>query len=295
MKSFKRHSSADPASPSPTRSRRHALKLLLGGGAGCLAHGFWIEPDRPQITRSEIVLPSLPPTLDGLRVGVMADFHFKPGADDALLDQAVASMRDEHPDLVLLPGDFMNDDPAVLAPLVAGLKRLTPPHGVFAAMGNHDGWRSDAAFVRRHFEQAGTGFLINQQSILSIRGENLAIAATDHIWRGRPDPAATLRGIAPDIPVLTMVHEPDFFDEMTRHGRPLLQVSGHTHGGQCRVPLIGHAPVKVRYGEKYLSGSFSRGESRLFVTRGIGTTGIRVRFACPPEVAVLTLRCPARS
>ena len=154
MKSSKRHSSADPASPSPTRSRRHALKLLLGGGAGCLAHGFWIEPDRPQITRSEIVLPSLPPTLDGLRVGVMADFHFKPGADDALLDQAVASMRDEHPDLVLLPGDFMNDDPAVLAPLVAGLKHLTPPHGVFAAMGNHDGWRSDAAFVRRRLQAA---------------------------------------------------------------------------------------------------------------------------------------------
>lgn len=290
MKSSTTQPSAAPAADAPRRSRRHALKLLLGGGAGCLAHGFWIEPGRPQVTHDTIVLPSLPPALDGLRVGVMADFHFKPGADDALLDQAVETMRNERPDLVLLPGDFINDDPSVIVPLLEQLKRLTPPHGVCAAMGNHDGWRSDAAFVRRHFEQAGTGFLINQHSILSIRGENLAIAATDHIWRGRPDPAATLRGIAPDIPVLAMVHEPDFFDEMTRHGRPLLQVSGHTHGGQCRVPFTGHAPVKVRYGEKYLSGSFSRGDSRLFVTRGIGTTGIRVRFACPPEVAVLTLR-----
>lgn len=70
----------------------------------------------------------------------------------------------------------------------------------------------------------------------------------------------------------------------------LLQVSGHTHGGQCRLPLLGYAPVKVRYGRKYVYGGFSRGDSRLFVTRGIGTTGLRVRFACPPELAVLTLR-----
>lgn len=290
MKSSPPQSPAAATSGTPLWSRRHALKLLLGGGAGCLANGFWIEPDRPQVTHDVIVLPSLPPALDGLRVGVMADFHFKPGADDALLDAAIAMMQNERPDLVLLPGDFINDDRSVIAPLLEQLKHLTPAHGVFAAMGNHDGWRSDASFVRGHFERAGIGFLINQHSLLSIRGEPLAIAATDHIWRGQPDPAATLRGIARDTAVLAMVHEPDFFDEMTRHGRPLLQVSGHTHGGQCRVPLIGHAPVKVRYGEKYLSGSFSRDESRLFVTRGIGTTGIRVRFACPPEVAVLTLR-----
>jgi predicted MPP superfamily phosphohydrolase len=74
----------------------------------------------------------------------------------------------------------------------------------------------------------------------------------------------------------------------------LLQLSGHTHGGQCRVPLLGIAPVTVNYGRKYIQGAYSRGASQLFVTRGVGTTGLRVRFACPPELAVLTLRRSAR-
>jgi predicted MPP superfamily phosphohydrolase len=89
--------------------------------------------------------------------------------------------------------------------------------------------------------------------------------------------------------VLSLVHEPDYFDEMSTF-RNLLQVSGHTHGGQCRVPFFGFVPAKVACGKKYIQGAFSRGASRLFVTRGIGTTGLRVRFACPPEVALLTLR-----
>jgi hypothetical protein len=70
----------------------------------------------------------------------------------------------------------------------------------------------------------------------------------------------------------------------------MLQLSGHTHGGQCRVPLIGYAPVSVKYGRNYNYGEYTRGESKLFVTRGVGTTGPRIRFACPPELAVLTLR-----
>jgi uncharacterized protein len=90
-----------------------------------------------------------------------------------------------------------------------------------------------------------------------------------------------------------LVHEPDYFDTLTRHRDIVVQLSGHTHGGQCRVPLVDYAPVKVAYGRKYIYGAFQRGDSRLFVTRGLGTVGMRVRFACPPEVALLTLRAPA--
>jgi predicted MPP superfamily phosphohydrolase len=131
--------------------------------------------------------------------------------------------------------------------------------------------------------------LINRNSMLRIRGEKFAIAATDHVWLGKPDPSLALRGVSPDVPVLALVHEPDYFDEMSSF-RNLLQISGHTHGGQCRVPFLDFTPAKVRHGRKYIQGPFSRGESRLFVTRGLGTTGLRVRFACPPEVALLTLR-----
>lgn len=270
-------------------NRRNAIKLMMAGGSGSIINAFCVEPSLCSLTRTEISCPRLPESLDGLRVGVLADFHFKPGTDDPLVEEATEILRLEKPDLIALPGDFIDSDPAVLDPLLEYLKRLDPEHGVFASMGNHDGWSGSANVVRRSFERAGIPLLINRNSVIRIREEKFAIAATDHVWLGKPDPARTLRGIPSGVPVLALVHEPDFFDEMSAF-RNLLQISGHTHGGQCRVPFLGYVPAKVSYGRKYIQGSFSRGASRLFVTRGIGTTGLRVRFACPPEAALLTLR-----
>lgn len=275
-------------------NRRRALGLLVGGAAACAADAFWIEPGRLSITRRKLHCPGLPPALDGLRVGVMADFHFKPDRDEALVEAAVDALNQEKPDLIALPGDFIDADPAVIDPLLDLLKHLSPAHGVFASPGNHDGWSRAMPRLHRAFEKAGIPLLVNRHSAFRIHGEPLAIAATDHIWLGRPDPARALRGIQPDTPVIALVHEPDYFDELIRHRPVQLQLSGHTHGGQCRVPLVGYAPAKVKHGEKYLHGAFSQGDSRLFVTRGIGTTGLRVRFACPPEAALLTLASAER-
>jgi predicted MPP superfamily phosphohydrolase len=271
------------------------MKLLFCGAAGSFANGFWIEPSRLSVTREEISCARLPDALDGLRIGVMADIHYKPEQDEALLEEAVATMNREKPDLIALPGDFMDSDPSVIAPMLRVLAKLTPAHGIFASMGNHDGWSTDGGTLRRHFEKAGISMLVNRNHGIRVRHENLAIAATDHVWLGKPDPSTTLRGIAADTPVIALVHEPDFFDEITKRRDIQLQLSGHTHGGQCRVPIFGYAPAKVAFGRKYVYGAFSRGDSRLFVTRGIGTTSLRVRFACPPEVAVLTLRSQNRS
>jgi hypothetical protein len=274
----------------PALSRRNALRLMTGGFVGCLANGAWLEPGTLSITREDVRCHRLPPGLDGLRLGLLSDFHFRPGEDDALVAKAVAEACREKLDLILLTGDFLDSDPGVLFPLLEQLRGLDAAHGVFAVMGNHDGWNTSCAMMRRNFETAGMSFLINQHSRLTINGEQLAIAGTDFVWRGRADAGRTLAGIPRDVPVLAMVHEPDYFDVMTAHRDILLQVSGHTHGGQCRVPLLGYAPVKVEYGRKYPSGAFTSGESNLFVTRGVGTTGPRIRFACPPELAVLTLR-----
>ncbi|MEX1048005.1 MAG: metallophosphoesterase [Akkermansiaceae bacterium] len=273
----------------PKITRRNALGLITAGAAGCLANGFLIEPGRLSITREDVKSKTLPPGLDGLRIGLLSDFHFRPGDDDALLEKVLATVADERPDLIALTGDFLSNDPGVVAPLLAYLEQLNPAHGVFAVMGNHDGWNGDRATIKRQFEQAGISFLINQHSQVRIRGETLAIAGTDFVWLGAPDPIRALRGIPSATPVLALVHEPDYFDTMAGHREITLQVSGHTHGGQCRVPLAGIVPVKVNYGKNYIHGSYSRGPSNLFVTRGVGTMGPRVRFACLPELAVLTL------
>lgn len=271
-------------------TRRRALGLMAAGAAGGLTNGFLIEPRRLSITRQDVVPRNLPPGLDGLRIGLLADFHFRPGDDDPLLEKVVAAVARERLDLVALTGDFMSSDPGVIAPLLDHLNKLQAAHGVFAVMGNHDGWCGERTTVKHQFEKAGISFLINQHSQVRIRGESLAIAGTDFVWLGSPDPARALRGISSDTPVLALVHEPDYFDTLVGHREIALQLSGHTHGGQCRVPLAGIVPMKVKYGKNFIHGSYARGASNLFVTRGVGTAGPRVRFACPPELAVLTLR-----
>jgi predicted MPP superfamily phosphohydrolase len=272
-------------------TRRNALRLIAGGAVGSIANAAWIEPARLSVTREDIACRQLPTGLDGLRMGLLTDFHFRPDEDAELLEKVIARANSEDLDVIALGGDFVDHDRAALPPLVRALSRLRARHGVFAVMGNHDGWNSGPAFTRRELEGAGISFLHNHHSRLNIRGEALAIAGTDFVWYGKPDPARTLRGIPGGVPLIAMVHEPDYFDVMTTHRDIMLQVSGHTHGGQCRVPLIGYAPVSVKYGEKYIQGHAARGSSNLFVSRGVGTTGPRVRFACPPELAILTLRC----
>ena len=273
-------------------NRRNAMRLMAASAAGLVFDGAWVEPARLSITQQDVICKRLSPGLDGLRIGLLADFHYRPKEDDNLLERVIQRVRQENLDLIALSGDFINKDPGVLAPLLERLKTMTANHGVFAVMGNHDGWNGNPSKIRRQFEQSGISFLINEHSKISIRGDALAVAGTDFVWLGKPDPSRTLRGIPAEVPVLALVHEPDYFDVMTRDREILLQLSGHTHGGQCRIPLIGYSPVTVKHGTKYIDGGFSRGDSNLFVTRGVGTTGLRVRFACPPELVILTLRSP---
>jgi len=224
---------------------------------------------------------------------VLSDIHYKPDRDESLLEDAVMRLLEEKPDVIMLPGDFVDHSTDVIVPMMRILSRLHAPQGVFACMGNHDGWNGAGAILQRSMERSGFTFLVNQHTRLQVRGESLAIAATDHVWLGHPDPTRTLRGIPKQIPIIGMVHEPDFFDRMIESRPMTLQISGHTHGGQCQVPLLGYAPARVAYGEKYIEGIYAQGDSRLFVSRGLGTTGLRVRFACRPEVAILTLRAPS--
>lgn len=271
-------------------SRRRFLALTGFAGAASLTNGFLIEPRTLTITRKDIPCATLPPALDGLRIACMADFHFRPGCNDSLLEKAVSEVNKENVDLIALPGDFINHDAAVLTPLLSHLGKMRAAHGIFASMGNHDAHYLSTDGIHKRFNQAGISFLLNQNTHLSIHGETLAIAATDSVTVGTPDRNETLKGISPATPVIALVHEPDYFDVMKKKREITLQLSGHTHGGQCRVPIIGYAPLKVRGGKKYIYGHFQDGPSNLFVTRGVGTTGIPIRFACPPELAILTLR-----
>ncbi|GAA5495577.1 UDP-2,3-diacylglucosamine pyrophosphatase LpxG [Rubritalea halochordaticola] len=274
----------------PPISRRKAIFLLGAGAIGSSLDAFFIEPNYLSITEKELKLPLLPSSLDGLRVAHLTDFHYDPDSDYELQEEVIKATNAQKPDIIALTGDFIDSKTKNIAPLLEHLSKLEAKHGVFAIMGNHDGWTTSGNHMKQLFEQAGITFLINENTVLNIGGDLLAIAGSDHIWHGHPDLTRTMKGLTSKIPTLALVHEPDFFDNVVAKREVMLQLSGHTHGGQCRVPLIGYAPKTVSFGRKYVYDTFKHGQSRLFVSRGVGTTGVRVRFACPPELAMLTLK-----
>ena len=276
-------------------NRRNFVLTGLMGSVGAFSYARWIEPNQLSITRQEITIPGLPPALDGLVVAQLTDFHYEPDHLDELMAEAVQITNAAKPDIIALTGDFITNSDQVLRPLMAHLSRLKAQLGIYGIMGNHDGWHSRYSVFQHEFKRAGFDFLINDGSRINIKGESIFILGTDSIWSGQVNASKCYRGYCKGDPVIALVHEPDVFDPLTKTNHVSLQLSGHTHGGQCRVPLLGYAPVKVKYGKNYIYGAYEKGESRLFVSRGLGTVGTPVRFACPPEVAILTLKAATQS
>lgn len=273
-------------------TRRNFLIGSTVSTAAAFIDAFFIEPNIASITTRDITVPKLPSSLNNLRVVHLTDFHYKPNNDQGLMTKVIQKVNALQPDLILLTGDYVDGSEPDIDPLIHHLKGLKAKHGIYASMGNHDGWVNSGIHYKKKFEAIGIHFLVNQNSKLTILGETLYIAGTDFIWKGRPNPLATLKGIPAEAPLITLIHEPDYFDAMLKHRDHHLQLSGHTHGGQCRVPFIHYAPQKVSYGKKYIYDTYKKADSQVWVSKGIGTTGIRVRFSCLPEIALLTLKSP---
>ena len=276
-----------------TRLKRISRRSILGAIGIGVPSSVWaaaIEPNLLSVTRKDITLPRWPAALDGFRIAQLTDIHYRPGTDDRLLEKIKAALIKEPVDLITLTGDFVINEVNVLPVLFKNLSTLQANHGIFASPGNHDRWHFSGASIRKEVQAAGFDYLQNAGTMLSIKGENIYVNGLDTIWGGHPATEPAWAGHRGDAPVISLVHEPDPFDDLRAHKRIDLQLSGHTHGGQCRVPLIGYAPVKVKYGRNYIYGHFKKDDSHLWVGRGIGTVGTRVRFACAPELAILTLR-----
>lgn len=282
-------SSQRPPTSGKSLSRRSALRLgALGLASGSWAYG--VEPNLLSITRKDIHLPRWPKALDGFRIAQITDVHFRPGQDDSLIEKLCIATNEEKPDLIAITGDFVTKDPSSLPECTRALAPLKAAHGIFASPGNHDRWHLRHYLLKREIEGTGMALLLNQGTKLTIKGESIFLNGLDSVWGGQLDPAKTWKGHKKTSPVISLLHEPDPFETLHREHPLDLQLSGHTHGGQCRVPVLGYAPAKVKYGRKYLYGEFAEGRSRLFVGRGLGTVAFRVRFACAPELAILTLR-----
>jgi predicted MPP superfamily phosphohydrolase len=274
--------------------RRTFLKALgqtiIGGGialAGGYGYSTQIEPGWLTIERVQVPIKNLKAGLEGLKIVQLSDIHLHPYIQLEFVQKAIALANDLQPDLVVLTGDYVLADAASIYELAPALAALNTRYGIFAVLGNHDLW-TNATVVRSGLQQAGLPVLVNEGLTLGIGRETLYLAGLDDGWDGRPDLKAALAKLPADTPAILLAHEPDLADNVALDGRIALQLSGHTHGGQVRLPGFG-APVLPRFGKKYDQGLHRVGDMWVYTNRGVGMIGPPIRFNCPPEITEIVL------
>lgn len=267
---------------------RTVLLAAAALGAGIAAYARFVEPRWLQLRRRAIHVRTLPRELEGLRIGLLTDFHAGEEAHYAVVRRAVRMLMAERPDLIALTGDFAADDAPGFDGIFAALDGLNAPLGVFAVPGNHDytvgieAWREA---MERHptFED-----LTNRHRLIDLGGVRLCVAGVDDFYEGSP----RLRLPPPEHRDFTLLlaHSPDEAERCRRaHDDVGLIVSGHTHGGQVRLPFL-PAPVNsAERGDLYEEGLRRRPWTQVYTSRGLGTVHLPLRFFARPEVAVLEL------
>ena len=266
-------------------TRRAALKGLLatglGAATGVTTYGVAVERHQIGVTSAVLPVSGLPHALNGLRIGLLTDIHHSRMVPAADITRAVDLLNQQRPDLVVLGGDYVTfGDREFVTPAAELLAPLQATHGVFAILGNHDDDRDMPAALTKQRIQV----LKDARTRLEIRGEALELAGVRFWTRRTQDLARVLRG-ATDT-VLLLAHDPRRLTEASALQVPAV-LSGHTHGGQVVFPGVG-ALARRRF--PVLEGLGSRGNTSVFVSRGIGTVYVPVRINCPPEVAVITLK-----
>jgi predicted MPP superfamily phosphohydrolase len=277
---------------------RRLLRWRLAGWLALAAlplavWAFWLEPASLVVRETRLDLPAWPVECGGLRVALLADLHVgSPFNGRGKLDEIVRRTQAARPDLILLGGDYVIQGvpggrfvpPEETA---AALGRLKAPLGVWAVLGNHDWWL-DAPRVRTALETAGIPVLEDQSRELTRGACHFWLAGISDLWEGRHDVPGTLAGVPPGVPVLVLTHNPDIFVDIPP--RVTLTLAGHTHGGQVWLPVLGRPIVPSRYKQRFAIGHIVEQGRHLFVSPGLGTSILPVRFLVPPEISVVRLR-----
>jgi len=269
------------------------LALLLLAVLLCVSWGVLIEPNRLVVNQREIQIDNWPKELGGLRIALIGDIHTgSPFIDDQKLERIVELTNQQNPDLIVLLGDYVNRatwharlvEPEVTA---AHMKKLHAPLGVYAILGNHDWWYNGEK-VQKAFEDAGIRVLENDVAEIKWREKSFWLVGFADYWSLRFRIKDTLSKVPPDATTIAISHNPDIFARVPT-SVPLL-LAAHTHGGQVNFPLIGTPIVPSRFGSKYTAGHIFENGHHLFVTTGIGTSILPVRFRVTPEIVILTVQ-----
>jgi predicted MPP superfamily phosphohydrolase len=288
--------SNDPQKAPHAISRRSLLLqagaiLALPFGVGIYAHK--IEPYWPRFPEIPIRIKNLPRSFEGYRVAQITDMHtgrtqFK------YLDSVMARVKGLKPDLILITGDLIHHDSSAIEPMVALLRNFTAP--VVVSFGNHEfgPFRGDdepwdvtlPQQVQDAVEGTGATVLRNKSTAITHPDGSLWLVGLDDLWFGDFNPELAFKDVPEHQPVIALSHNPDTAEMLAAYN-PDLILSGHTHGGQIRLPFYGAIRLNVAQ-PQYDMGLFQLANSQLFVSTGVGYI-MRMRFNCRPEVPIFKL------
>ena len=274
----------------PRWSRRRFLRRLIIGGAvlgiptGLYAHE--VEPEKIRITQVDAAIRGLPPEAEGFRIGHLSDTHCDTPRALERAAKAIELLVKQKPDAVFLTGDYITHD---ARGRMRGVAEVMEPltvisRGVYAVLGNHDWWSGDPDFVASELRRVGIRVLRNDSR--PIPGSGMWAVGLEQRCDNLQDADLALKDVPEAAVKLLLMHEPDYADESPPGFA--LQFSGHSHGGQVRIPGL-PPPIVPIHSRRYPEGLRRAPHHFVFTTRGVGMVGPKFRLFCPPEVAIIRL------
>jgi predicted MPP superfamily phosphohydrolase len=237
----------------------------------------------------KIEIPRLPTEFDQYKIIQLSDFHLGTLLNESHLNRIIDRTNSLKPDLVAITGDLVSSKPENYASiLIKALSRLSAADGVLSVMGNHDHW-TDAAVIREIYKESQIIELSNLTHSVQRNNSRIYIAGIDDYYLKKDNLKKVIVELPENSPVILLAHEPDFADISSQCGKFSLQISGHSHGGQIWLPVIGSIYLP-RFGRKYPSGKYLINGMVLYTNRGLGTSWLKIRYNCPPEISVFSLQ-----
>ena len=261
-----------------------------------LIYSFFVEPYDVRLSRVDVRIPDLPKPLEGVTICHISDTHTS--QNGRLEEKLLQVLREVHPDLCVVTGDIgrKHRKPDAAIELIS---KYRAKYGVFAVFGNND-YRLTMPIdeFANKIRNTGVHLLENQHFSLYIKGQKMHIIGVEDPYRGLDDLDAAMSGTGADGFRILLAHSPDILKHIDKHKVDLI-LAGHTHGGQVKVPGIGPLWLHCRYHLGISDGYYSSEmlskklgtpvRTRMYVSRGIGSSTIQARFRCPPEVSIIRL------